>query len=247
MRFSTVVLFALPAAVLGAVQTVTVGADGALAYSPSNITAAVGDTVNFMFMAKNHTVTQSTFADPCVAAQFSGKNGVDSGFLAVPANSTPPAPATWSITITNATTPLWFHCAQTMPVSHCQKGMVFSINANAEKSFDAFKAAAVASTPAASPAAPSASSSPVAAAANAAASGSSTLNTSGAQRVGLTRGAAGTPPPPASSSASPSSSSVPSGSSAAPPATTSPSGNGAASLGTGKLLLAVAVLVALAL
>jgi len=205
MRFYSFALFALPAAVLGAVQTVTVGANGTLAYSPSNITAAVGDTINFMFMAKNHTATQSTFAAPCVPAQFSGQNGADSGFLFVPPNSSSTAPATWSITITNASTPLWFHCAQTNPVSHCQKGMVFSINANAQKSFAAFQAAAMASTPAATPAASSAAvngsassaaasapSSPVAAAANvAAASPSTTPKSNGAQRAGLTRGAAG--------------------------------------------------------
>jgi plastocyanin len=54
MRFSSLVLFALPAAVFGAVFNVTVGAGGSLAYNPSNITAAAGDVVNFMFMAKNH-------------------------------------------------------------------------------------------------------------------------------------------------------------------------------------------------
>jgi plastocyanin len=53
--FSTaLVLAAIPAAVLGAVQTITVGAGGKLAFSPSNITAAAGDQINFEFQAKNH-------------------------------------------------------------------------------------------------------------------------------------------------------------------------------------------------
>lgn len=52
---STALAFAaIPVAVLGAVHTVTVGAGGKLAYDPNNITAAVGDQVNFQFMAKNH-------------------------------------------------------------------------------------------------------------------------------------------------------------------------------------------------
>lgn len=51
---TALVLAAIPAAVLGAVHTVTVGAGGLLAYNPNNITAAVGDQVNFEFQAKNH-------------------------------------------------------------------------------------------------------------------------------------------------------------------------------------------------
>lgn len=37
---------------------ITVGGPGKLFYSPSNITANVGDTVTFNFQQKNHTVTQ---------------------------------------------------------------------------------------------------------------------------------------------------------------------------------------------
>lgn len=51
-------------------------------YSPSNITAQVGDTVTFQFMQKNHTATQSTFANPCRALTLtstSGQVGFDSG------------------------------------------------------------------------------------------------------------------------------------------------------------------------
>jgi plastocyanin len=53
-----------------------------LTYTPSNITAQVGDTVTFQFMQKNHTATQSTFANPCRALTLtstSGQVGFDSG------------------------------------------------------------------------------------------------------------------------------------------------------------------------
>ena len=53
-----------------------------LTYTPSNITAQIGDTVTFQFMQKNHTATQSTFADPCRALTLtstSGQVGFDSG------------------------------------------------------------------------------------------------------------------------------------------------------------------------
>jgi plastocyanin len=45
---------------------IVVGDSGQLSYNPANITGvAIGDTVTFTFRPKNHTVTQSTFANPC--------------------------------------------------------------------------------------------------------------------------------------------------------------------------------------
>ncbi|KAJ8523095.1 hypothetical protein ONZ45_g360 [Pleurotus djamor] len=118
--------------------TIKVG-DGGLVFNPPNITAAVGDTVAFQFIAKNHSVTQSTFAQPCVKR--ADPPGIDSGFFMVDASAaTKPE---WSFTIDNATAPLWFFCAQTSPANHCNMGMVFSINAPADKTFDDFKAAAM--------------------------------------------------------------------------------------------------------
>ena len=109
MRFSTFVAAVLPvAAVMAATQTISVGGNGALAFSPSNITAQDGDTIVFQFLAKNHTVTQSTFNTPCV--NFSD-NGLDSGFQPVPAN--PTSVMQFSFNMTNVTGPLWFYCRQT--------------------------------------------------------------------------------------------------------------------------------------
>ncbi|KAK1926460.1 Cupredoxin [Papiliotrema laurentii] len=104
----------LAAVALGATtHEVVVGANG-LKYDPDNVTAAVGDTVNFTFMPGNHTVTQSTFAAPCVNA------GIASGFRTAAEN-------TFSILI-NSTDPIWIYCSQ---VGHCQSGMVMAINAPA--------------------------------------------------------------------------------------------------------------------
>lgn len=50
----------------GATHWVTVGGTAGLVYSPSYINAAIGDMVVFTFGTKNHTLTQSTFAQPCV-------------------------------------------------------------------------------------------------------------------------------------------------------------------------------------
>jgi len=143
MRFSTVVVALASAAVASAADIqVTVGEGGSLAYNPTSVTAAVGDTIHFEFRAKNHTVTQSTFASPCTIMT-TPQQGIDSGFQFVAAGAT--QFPSWSFTINNASAPLWFYCRQKTPVSHCQTGMVFAVNPTAEKSFDAFQAAAKAS------------------------------------------------------------------------------------------------------
>jgi len=119
---------------------VQVGASG-LTYTPSNITAQPGDTITFTFMAKNHTATQSTFADPCKKLDNTTTNqlGFDSGFMPV-ANGTTNFP-TYTIQVNN-TTPIWVYCRQT---GHCGMGMVFSVNANpsSANNFEAFQALAM--------------------------------------------------------------------------------------------------------
>lgn len=108
MHFSlaSVVLATLASTVSAANFPVQVGANGQLAYTPSQINASVGDTVTFTFNPKNHTVTQSTFAAPCQPMA----GGIDSNFQFVNLS----AASVPSLTITvNATTPLWFFCRQT--------------------------------------------------------------------------------------------------------------------------------------
>ncbi|KAJ6478983.1 hypothetical protein C8R45DRAFT_872887 [Mycena sanguinolenta] len=125
----------------GAEILVLVGQNNQLTFSPSNITANVGDTVTFQFDSKNHSVTQSSFASPCTPLV----GGVDSGFQAVAADAT--ALPQFSFILNNASTPLFFFSKQNVPVNECQKGMVFSINQNPDsaKSFAAFQANAEAS------------------------------------------------------------------------------------------------------
>lgn len=98
----------------------------ALRYFPDNISAKVGDTIQFQFAAGNHTVTQSTFDAPCVPiSQSSNNTGVYSGFMNVAAglNSTGMVPV-FSMPVKVAT-PLWFYCSQG---KHCQNGMVLVVN-----------------------------------------------------------------------------------------------------------------------
>jgi len=116
---------------------------GGLTFNPSNISANPGDVIAFQFMAKNHSATQTTFAAPCNQLVNTSVTpnivGISSGFMPVPANSS--SFPQWRFAVTDAT-PLWFMCAQT---GHCQQGMVFSVNANAQKTFDQYLTAAKAS------------------------------------------------------------------------------------------------------
>ncbi|RDB18971.1 hypothetical protein Hypma_014380 [Hypsizygus marmoreus] len=105
---------------------IIVGVDGQLAYGPANITAAIGDTVTFEFHPKNHTVTQSSFLNPCqplAETSTTGAVGFKSGFKPVSADDT--NFPQFQITI-NDTAPIWGYCGQT---GHCAAGMVFAINA----------------------------------------------------------------------------------------------------------------------
>jgi len=129
--------------VSAAIHDVQVGAAGKLLYDPEAIAAQPGDQVVFHFHAKNHTVTQSSFASPC------GKKdgGIASGFMPVPANQTDNLP-TFTVTVDN-TDPIWIYCAQAAntPNSHCGAGMVFAINCGldgAPNSFTNFKNSALA-------------------------------------------------------------------------------------------------------
>ncbi|KAH9923922.1 uncharacterized protein BXZ73DRAFT_103657 [Epithele typhae] len=108
-------------------HVVMVGGNGALEFTPRNLSAAVGDRITFQFADKNHTATQSSFADPCAplgATSASGQVGFDSGFM--PASAAAVAPV-FTVTV-NDTAPIWVFCKQTNPKSHCNAGMVFVLH-----------------------------------------------------------------------------------------------------------------------
>ncbi|KAK7048597.1 serine-threonine rich [Favolaschia claudopus] len=137
MHFLALASLALAPFVAAADITVKVGEAGGLTYNPNNVTAAAGDKIIFQFLAKNH----STFGNPC-ALMTTPVAGIDSGYQFVAANAT--MVPEWSFTVMNASSPLWFFCAQT---GHCGKGMVFSVNApSVGNTFEAFQAAAMATS-----------------------------------------------------------------------------------------------------
>ncbi|KAH9985574.1 hypothetical protein BJV77DRAFT_108698 [Russula vinacea] len=126
---------------------------GGLVYSPSNFTASNGTTVTFFFPSYDsyhccpfvmlmhaicrgsiaHSVTEGSFANPCVYLAAAGGNpaGFDSGLQTA---------KEFTIQITNDQEPVWFFCKNT---GHCGLGMVGAINApTTGNTYAAFLAAA---------------------------------------------------------------------------------------------------------
>jgi plastocyanin len=97
-----------------------------LRFVPDTVTADVGDMIQFQFANGNHTVTQSTFDNPCQPiAMHSNVTGFFSGFQPVAAakNLTGMVPV---VTMpVNVATPMWFYCSQG---KHCEAGMVLVVN-----------------------------------------------------------------------------------------------------------------------
>jgi len=130
-----------PASLEGTTHRVVVGGANGLVFDPPHISALPRDTVVFEFRQKNHTVTQSSFADPCRKLSTNGVVGFDSDFIPV-AEGVTEFP-TWSMVV-NDTAPIWAYCRQPNPQSHCGSGMVFAINSDeqGERNFAAFQGVA---------------------------------------------------------------------------------------------------------
>jgi len=131
---STLVVAAFTSIVSAQTTHKVIVGNGALTFNPPQVTAAVGDIVSFEFHPKNHTLTQSTFDNPCTPLA----GGVDSKYQPVAAAATQFPVYSFRI---NEVVPLWFYCAQG---AHCQAGMVMAINAatTGDKTFDNFLAKA---------------------------------------------------------------------------------------------------------
>jgi plastocyanin len=140
MQFTTLALTAL-ASLASAQKTwsVAVAMNGSLTFSPNKLVAQPGEFVQFQFHAGNHTVTQSTFDQPCQPiGQTSNVTGFHSGFLPAAASAEMGMLPTYTIQI-NSTGPLWLYCAQG---KHCGNGMVMVINepaSNPNRTLDSFK------------------------------------------------------------------------------------------------------------
>ena len=105
----------------GEVIDITAGKNGGLAYTPPHVDAKPGDKIHFAFISKNHTVTQSSFNEPCSHLEY----GFDTGFEFI---RTSKKFITKSFFVPDTKDPLWFYCQQKVPFLYYAKGMVFTIN-----------------------------------------------------------------------------------------------------------------------
>ncbi|KZV64016.1 hypothetical protein PENSPDRAFT_669334 [Peniophora sp. CONT] len=124
--------------------SVTVGNEtGAALFNPISLSGvASGDVVTFTFSPKNHSVTQSSFAEPCRPLP----GGFDTGFanpvsIGAPLTNRP----TFNFTM-SGNGPVWVYCrqAQFTNTSHCGQDMVFAINPDepntgANRTLDTFR------------------------------------------------------------------------------------------------------------
>jgi plastocyanin len=131
MQFSVLALAALTAVAsaqdMNGTPTVavTVGMNKTLTFSPNNLKVAAGTAVQFQFVAGNHTVSQSTFDQPCQpVSMFSNVTGVNSGFMPVSASMASGQGPVFTMMVMD-TKPMWLYCAQG---NHCESGMVMVIN-----------------------------------------------------------------------------------------------------------------------
>ncbi|EEH50534.1 uncharacterized protein PADG_06613 [Paracoccidioides brasiliensis Pb18] len=124
------------------VHTVQVGnAEGTQRFYPDSLKVEPGSMVQFQFHPKNHSVSQSTWEQPCspIGASNGSHPAIRSGFLPVLPDAAQMPVFTVMVHDSN---PIWLFCGQT---NHCQNGMVMVINPpeGADKGIEAFRSAAM--------------------------------------------------------------------------------------------------------
>ncbi|KAL2262720.1 hypothetical protein VTK26DRAFT_309 [Humicola hyalothermophila] len=131
----SLVALSLAAFAQAAVHEVNVG-KGGLKFDPEVVKAEVGDTIQYNFFSRNHSVAQSSFDKPCQPLD----DGFFSGF--VQSESTDTASTTTFTIKVKDEKPIWVYCSQPEG-DHCQKGMVHAINPPEKgNTFEAYKKAA---------------------------------------------------------------------------------------------------------
>ncbi|KAJ6530945.1 hypothetical protein DFH09DRAFT_140844 [Mycena vulgaris] len=139
--FSKVLFLALIPSILAANFAVSVGASNGLTFTPTTVTAAVGDTVTFTVLSRNHSITSATFSGAICPPPpgGAGPGPFDSGFLSDLDGSQP----TFVYTVVD-TAPRFGACMQAAG-AHCRAGMTFAINPNSTQTYAQFLANAKAS------------------------------------------------------------------------------------------------------
>ncbi|KAF7314816.1 hypothetical protein MKEN_00956000 [Mycena kentingensis (nom. inval.)] len=141
MFANALALVALIPTILAANLAVTVGANNGFTFTPTSVSAAVGDTVTFTFVSRNHSATTTTFSGSVCPPPVGGAGvgAFDSGFQSALNGATP----SFVYTVRD-TQPKWVACMQAAG-GHCRAGMTFAINPTAAQTYAQFNANAMAS------------------------------------------------------------------------------------------------------
>lgn len=107
----------------GVTHSVVAGLGG-LKFDPDNVVAEIGDIVEWHFLPMNHSLVQSSFAEPC--KPLADGTGFFPGFEF--ATQQGQATNVFQIVVEDKK-PLWYYCPQ-QKGNHCQQGMVGVINQN---------------------------------------------------------------------------------------------------------------------
>ncbi|KAF1946401.1 hypothetical protein EJ02DRAFT_232671 [Clathrospora elynae] len=99
-------------------------ANNGLHFEPENVVAEPGDLMEFHFLPKAHTFTQSSFDKPC--EPLGGEMAIFSGFNFNTTAGEAPNVFTFMVQDRN---PIWYYCSQTAG-NHCQSGMSGVVNQN---------------------------------------------------------------------------------------------------------------------
>jgi plastocyanin len=129
--------YAPPTGVIHRIFAGSTTANNGLHFEPENVVAEIGDLIEFHYLPKNHTMTQSSFDKPCEPLA----GGIFSGFnFATPVGE---SKNVFTFTVQNKE-PFWYYCSQTAG-NHCQMGMsgVINQNFNSPNTLTAYKAKAV--------------------------------------------------------------------------------------------------------
>lgn len=112
-------LISLAAATTYQVQVGSSNITNQLTFDPYAVPAVVGDVIQFVFHQKNHTVTQTSFANVCnpLLDENSHQPVFDTGFQPVAADQTDDFP-TYNYTVVDLK-PVWLYCRQK---GHCGQG-----------------------------------------------------------------------------------------------------------------------------
>ncbi|OCL02982.1 hypothetical protein AOQ84DRAFT_252022, partial [Glonium stellatum] len=100
---------------------ILVGAAGQLAFNLSSVSVLAGTVVRFNFLGLNHILIQSQFNNSCKS-----NSAFNTGFNQFnPMNISGKFVVDFKVLTEE---PQWFYCAQMVHKSHCNAGMVFSLN-----------------------------------------------------------------------------------------------------------------------